>query len=496
MTSEQYDAVIVGAGFAGIGAAIQLKRMGYANFVILDREDDLGGTWYVNHYPGLAVDVPTTTYSYFFEPNPKWSRLFSTGAEIKQYADEVADKYDVRRHIRFNTAVEGARWDEEAKLWRVALDGGETLSTRYLITATGFLSQPRTPDIPGITSFEGKVIHTTDWDDSFDPSGRRIAIIGTGATAVQLIPELARNAADLTVYQRTPIWVAPKVDIRFSERTKRLFARVPLLQRTVRLITDTIYEAMINIGVVHYKVPLFRRLNMSAMDLCKINQFVAIRDKELRRKLTPDYDIGCKRPTFSNSYFRTFTKPHVHLQADGIDHVEADGIVNADGTKTVIDTLVLATGFDLWEANFPAIEIIGRGGRNLGKWWRETRFQAYQGVSMPYFPNYLSLASPYAFLGLNFFNTMEYQMRLMDRLFSEVHRRGATTFEVTEEANTRYLDRMTEALGSSLWTLGNCASSRSYYFNPSGEPSLLRPMSTRDAIKEASEFPLSDYQIA
>lgn len=496
MPSEQYDAVIVGAGFAGIGAAIQLKRMGYENFVILDREDDLGGTWYVNHYPGLAVDVPTTTYSYFFEPNPRWSRLFSTGAEIKQYADDVADKYDVRRHIRFNTAVEGARWDEEGELWRVALADGQTLSTRYLITATGFLSQPRTPDIPGITSFEGRVLHTTDWDDSFDPSGRRIGIIGTGATAVQLIPELAKTAGDLTVYQRTPIWVAPKVDVRISERTKRLFARVPLLQRLVRLITDTIYELMITVGVVNYKVPLFRRLHISAMDLCKLNQFAAIRDKELRRKLTPDYDIGCKRPTFSNSYFRTFTKPHVHLKADGIDRVEADGIVNADGTKTVIDTLVLATGFDLWEANFPAIEVIGRGGRNLGKWWRETRFQAYQGVSMPYFPNYLSLASPYAFLGLNFFNTMEYQMRLMERLFTEVRRRGATTFEVTEEANTRYLERMTQALGSSLWALGNCASSRSYYFNPSGEPSLLRPMSTRDAIKEASEFPLSDYQIA
>jgi cation diffusion facilitator CzcD-associated flavoprotein CzcO len=496
MTSEPYDAVIVGAGFGGIGAGIQLKRMGYQNVVIVDREDDLGGTWYVNHYPGLAVDVPTTTYSYFFEPNPNWSRLYSTGAEIKQYADDVADKYDVRRHMRLNTTVEGARWDEDAKLWQVALAGGETLNTRFLITATGFLSQPKLPEIPGITSFEGKVIHTADWDDTYDPDGRRVAIIGTGATAVQLIPELAKTAADLTVYQRTPIWVAPKLDFRFSERAKRLFARIPLTQRAIRAVTDAIYEMMIAVGVVHYRYFFFRRLSISAMDLCKIHQFVSIRDKELRRKLTPDYDIGCKRPTFSNSYFRTFTKPHVHLQADGIDHIEPDGIVNADGTKTVIDTLVLATGFDLWEANFPAIEIVGREGRNLGKWWRDTRFQAYQGVSMPYFPNFLSLASPYAFLGLNFFNTMEYQMRHMDRLFSELKRRGATTFEVTEDANTQYLDRMTELLGDSLWTIGNCSTSRSYYFNPSGEPSLLRLMSTRTAIKEASEYPLSDYQIA
>ena len=247
---EYHDAVIVGAGFAGIGAAIQLKRNGVDDFVILDREDDLGGTWYVNHYPGLAVDVPTTTYSYFFEPNPNWSRLFTPGPEIKQYADDVAYKYDVRKHMRFNTTVEGARWDEDATLWRIALADGETLSARYLITATGFLSQPAVPDIPGIDSFEGRVIHTTEWEDDFDASGRRIAVIGTGATAVQLIPELAKQAADLTVYQRTPIWVVPKIDLRFGERTKRMFARIPLTQRVLRWFTDSIYEVMVSVGVI------------------------------------------------------------------------------------------------------------------------------------------------------------------------------------------------------------------------------------------------------
>ncbi|WP_156431700.1 NAD(P)/FAD-dependent oxidoreductase, partial [Mycobacterium sp. GA-1199] len=178
MTSEVLDAVIVGAGFGGIGAAIQLKRMGYQDFVILDREDDLGGTWHVNRYPGLAVDVPTTTYSYYFEPNPNWSRLYSTGDEIKQYAADVADKYDVRRHMRFNTLVEGACWDGEAEVWRVTLAGGDTLSARYLITATGFLSQPHTPEIPGIESFAGRIMHTTAWDHTYDLDNRRIAIIG------------------------------------------------------------------------------------------------------------------------------------------------------------------------------------------------------------------------------------------------------------------------------------------------------------------------------
>ncbi|MGV0713974.1 NAD(P)/FAD-dependent oxidoreductase [Mycolicibacterium sp. XJ662] len=494
MLSEQFDAVIVGAGFAGIGAAIQLKRLGYENFLIVDREDDLGGTWHVNRYPGLAVDVPTTTYSYFFEPNPNWSRLFSTGDEIKQYANDVADKYDVRRHMRFRTSVEGARWDEEAEVWRIALTGGETLTARYLITATGFLSQPNTPDIPGLGGFTGKVIHSTAWDDGYELDGKRVAIIGTGATAVQLIPELAKKAADLTVYQRTPIWVVPKVDLRFSPRAKRLFARVPLVQRALRAVTDSLYEFFIYV-VLHHRQLLFRRLNVAASDLAKMHRFFSVRDPELRKKLTPDYDFGCKRPSFSNDYYRIFTKPHVHLQAEGIEHIEADGIVANDGTKTVIDTLVLATGFDLWESNFPAIEIVGRYGRNLGKWWRDNRFQAYQGMAVPCFPNYLSLASPYAFLGLNFFNTMEYQMRHMDRLFGEMKRRNAKTFEVTEHANTRYLDRMTELIGDSVLTLGNCAPSRSYYFDPAGEASLLRPTSTRAALKEAAQFPLSDYQI-
>ncbi len=494
MAAPEFDFVIVGAGFGGIGAAIELRRLGYDNFVILDREDDLGGTWHVNHYPGLAVDVPTTTYSYAFEPNPNWSRLYTPGPEIKRYAADVADKYDVRGHMRFNTVVTGARWDDETKTWQVALASGDTLSTRFLITATGFLSQPRMPEIPGITTFEGRVLHTTDWDDDYDATGERVAVIGTGATAVQLIPELASCAADLTVYQRTPIWVVPKIDVRFGALARRLFARIPATQRAVRAVTDGLYEFLVYVGVLRYDS--VGRLNGAARLLAGAHRFASIRDRNLRRKLTPDYEFGCKRPTFSNSYYRTFTRPHVHLQADGIDRVEADGIVNADGTKTVIDTLVLATGFDLWEANFPAIEVIGREGRDLGKWWRDTRFQAYQGVTVPQFPNFLSLASPYAFLGLNFFNTMEYQMLHMDRLFGELKRRGATTFEISEEANTRYLDQMTELLGDSLFTVGDCASARSYYYNPAGEATLLRPMTTRAALREASTYPVTDYEFA
>ena len=397
MTEQQFDVVIVGAGFGGIGAAIQLKRLGYDNLVILDREDDLGGTWHVNRYPGLAVDVPTTTYSYWFEPNPNWSRLFAPGAELKQYADHVADKYDVRRYMRFNTAVEGARWDDDAQVWRVALADGETLTSRFLITATGFLSQPNTPDIPGVTSFEGRIIHTTAWDDGYDPASRRIADHrhrGHRGAAHPRAREEGRRPDRLSAHPDLGGAQDRRADL--ADSAKRLFARVPVTQRAIRWITDSLYEFFVYVGLHHRSCSADDSLSAQpTWPRCTASRRSATRNCGAR--LTPDYDFGCKRPTFSNVYYRTFTKPHVHLQTAGIDRIEPDGIVANDGTKAVIDTLVLATGFDLWEANFPAIEVIGREGRNLGKWWRDTRFQAYQGVSMPYFPNFLSLASPFAF---------------------------------------------------------------------------------------------------
>jgi cyclohexanone monooxygenase len=486
----QYDVIVVGAGFGGMGAAIQLKKMGYDNILILDREDDLGGTWHVNHYPGLAVDIPSPTYSYWFEPNPYWSRLYAPGAELKQYANHVAAKYDVRRHMRFNSAVDGAQWDEDAKLWQVALSAGGTVTSRFLITATGYLSQPRKPDIPGIEDFAGRIVHSMDWDDDYSPAGDRIGLIGTGATAVQLIPQLTKQAAELTVYQRTPIHVVPKIDFPIPAFLRRLFARMPLVQRVVRWTTDANLEAMMILSVLNFKY--FRQLNNVANYTSALLRFVSIRDKSLRKKLTPEYEFGCKRPTYSNAYYRTFTKPHVHLQSSGIERVEADGIVACDGTKTQIDTLVLCTGFDLWEANIPAIEIIGRDARNLGKWWRDNGFQAYQGVSVPDFPNFLSLAGPYASSGLSFFNTVEYQMRHMDRLFGEVKRRNATTFEVTPEANAEFRERMSKLLGKTVFGLGDCAGSRSYYFSPSGE-TLVRPASTNQTNRENDKFPLSHY---
>lgn len=491
---EAFDAVIVGAGFGGMGSAIQLNRLGYQKIAIVDREDDLGGTWHVNRYPGLTVDVPSTTYSYRFEPNPYWSRLYAPGSELKTYAEHVADKYDLRRFMRFNTTVEGARWDEDAQLWLVALAGGETLCSQFLILATGYLCQPKTPDIPGIDSFGGRVLHAQQWDDSYALGGKRAAIIGTGSTGVQLIPKLAEDVSELTVYQRTPIWVMPKLDFGFTAAAQRLFAKVPATQRLLRTSSDLFMDIMVTIAMWRFR--RFRPVNRAAAGIGTLHRFLAIRDKELRRQLTPDYDFGCKRPTLSNTYYRTFTKRHVQLETAGIDRIEPDGIVAKDGAKRVIDTLVLATGFDVWESNLPAVEVIGREGRNLGKWWRENKFQAYEGMTVPMFPNMLTQASPYAWVGMSWFDTVECQMRHMDRLLGELQSRGAQTFEVTESANARFLDRMLTLLEDSVFRLGDCANSRSYWFNSSGESPLFRPTSIRQAVKEQDSFPLADYTLA
>ena len=445
MGEQQFDVIIVGAGFGGIGAAIQLSSLGYENIVILDREDDLGGTWHVNHYPGLSVDQPSPTFSYRFEPNPYWSRMYAPGSELKHYAVHVAEKYNVRRFMRFNTTVEGARWDEDAQVWRVALAGGETLSTQFLIAATGFLCQPKMPDIAGIETFGGRIIHTAAWDDDFSLTGRRAAVIGTGSTGVQVVPELAKEVAELTVYQRTPIWVLPKFDVKFfpwcsgfSPGSRRLNA--PCAG------TPTPF----------WNGPWSSRCGSTGTSRCSTKASRSSRGctgccwcatGSCPESWTPtSTSVASGPPSPTTSTGRSPNRTCI-WRPTGSTGSSPTASSPTTAPSAMIDTLVLATGFDVWEANLPAIEVIGRDGKNLGKWWRETQFQAYEGISMPGFPNFLSMASPYAWVGLSWFNTVEYQMKHMERLFGEIQRRGARTFEVTEEANARFLERMTNADG-------------------------------------------------
>ncbi|MEB4207737.1 NAD(P)/FAD-dependent oxidoreductase [Mycobacterium sp. 94-17] len=469
MTAQSLDAVIAGAGFSGIAAPIELKKLGYQNFVIVEREDDIGGTWWVNRYPGAAVDIFSTTYQYWFEPNPRWKRLYAEGPELHAYAKQVSDKYDVTRHVRLNSAVESAIWDDDGNVWRVALADGSTLVARMLINATGFLSQRHFPDIEGLETFEGEILHTTWWDPSTDLSGQRVAVIGTGATAVQLLPHVADAARALTVYQRTPIWVLPKYDFAIPERVQNLFASVPLFHRFVSFLTNMLYQFVLMTSVVNHH--RFSKLAKFVEWECRALLYLQVRDRKL-------------------------TKPNVALQTAGIERIEPDGIVARDGTRAQVDTLILATGFNVYDHNFPSFETIGRNGVNLGKWWRENRYASYQALSMPHFPNYIGMTSPFAFTGLSFFDGIRGQVTHINRLLTEVRRKNASTFEVSEAATLVWTEQMRTKMNTSVLFHGDCATANSYYFNDDGDVCWFRPQSTRRATKDQGRFPLSDYQIA
>lgn len=490
--ATDYEAVIVGIGFGGMGAAIQLGRQGIDSILMLDRADDLGGTWHLNTYPGLAVDIASLSYSYSFEPNPYWSRLYAPGRELKAYANHVADKYGLRRFMRFNTSVDRVIYDEASKFWTVFPSGQAPVTTRILILATGFLSQPKKPDIPGVDSFAGKVIHTAAWDHEFDLSGKRAAMIGTGASAVQVLPKIVPKLAHMDVYQRTPIWVLPKTNPRFPAQLQKLFARFPIVQRIFRWISDAILELVMVTGVLHNRQFSFLTRSMETAG----KKFLAsqVKDPELRRKLTPRYSFGCKRPTFSNHYYSTFTKPNVELVSDPIDHIEPDAIVTKDGKRRVIDTLILATGFNLWQkGNFPAFDVVGRNGVELGDWWNRNHYQSYEGITVPGFPNLFNIHSPYGYSGFCYFDTVENQMRHMARCLGEMQRKNASSFEVTEEAKDGYMATMRKRDADTVFRNGDCAGSNSYYFNQHGETTLLRLSSTSRAARQSRSFPLFHY---
>lgn len=489
--APEHEVVIVGAGFGGMGAAIALRRIGIDSLLILERDSDVGGTWHANTYPGIAVDIASSAYSFSFEPNPCWSRRFAPGQELAAYARHIADKYDLRRHLRFGQSVEQVAYDETHKLWRISIAGQPALTARVLILATGYLSRPNHPDIPGIENFGGKVMHSAAWDHRYDVAGKRVAVIGTGSSSVQLVPELAKSVAALDVYQRTPIWVAYKPDAEIPSWLQRVYAKLPFVQRIGRFFNASLLELTYVAAVLHHRrLPLLTKLAELG---CRMHLKAAVSDPELRARLTPRYPFGCKRPTFSNTYYPTFTKSHVRLISDPIARIEADGIVTQRGDKREIDALVLATGFKVWERD-TFHSIIGKGGVELRDHWQATRYGAYEGITLTGFPNLFYLPSPYSYTGLSFFFTIEGQMQHIARCMRALRARGASSFEVTEQAYDGYVDAMVARGQQTVFMRSGCASSFSYYFDPHGQPSLVRPMSAVEGLLRHRFFPLRHYR--
>ncbi|RQQ58901.1 alpha/beta hydrolase fold domain-containing protein [Burkholderia stagnalis] len=457
-------AIIIGAGFAGIGMAIALQREGMHDFVILERAHDVGGVWRDNSYPGAACDVPSHLYSFSFEPNPRWSRTFAPQAEIHAYLQHCARKYGLARHLRFGAEVRHARYDEPHALWRVTLADGTELSAALLVSGTGQLSRPALPTLPGMETFRGHAFHSAHWDHAYPLAGKRVAVVGTGASAIQFVPAIAGAVKSLTVFQRSPAYLMPRSDRPYRRWEQALFRRLPWAMKLHRAAIYLRYES---------RAIAFTRLN-GLMDVAVGRPFRKllarqVPDAALRERLTPDYPIGCKRILLSSDYLAAIARPNVELVTQGIRRVTEHGIETADGTHHPVDAIVYGTGFAATEFLSP-MRITGRGGLDLNDAWRRGA-QAYLGMTVPGFPNFFMLYGPNTNLGHNSIVYMlESQIAHVMRCVRAMRQAGASAIDVDAGRYRRYNLHVQQRLAGSVWS--GC---KSWYVDASGHNSTNWP---------------------
>ncbi|MFL6083220.1 MAG: flavin-containing monooxygenase [Mycobacterium sp.] len=488
-TVPDYTTVIVGGGFSGIGAAVKLDKAGLGDYLVIEAGDGPGGTWYWNTYPGIAVDIPSFSYQFSFEQSPHWTRTYAPGEELKAYAQYCVDKYGLRPKIRFSTKVLRADFNVADGLWHIRTDPGGVITSRFMINAGGVLTVPNVPDIDGVDSFAGVTMHTARWDHDQDLTGKRVAIIGTGASAVQVIPEIAPIVQHLTVFQRTPIWCLPKFDVPLP-RLVRWAMRVPGGMAVQRLLSQTYVELTFPLSAQFFTVfPLAKR----GEALGKAFLRREVKDPVVRDKLTPRYAVGCKRPGFHNTYLATFNRDNVRLVNEPIDKITGSGVATNDGESHDVDVLILATGFKVLDVDTLTYEIRGRGGVSLSEFWKENRLQAYEGVSLPGFPNFFTVCGPYGYNGSSFFALIETQTHHIVRCLSQARRTGTTRVEVTDEANSRYFAEMMRKRHTQIFWQDSCALANSYYFDSNGDVPLRRA-STLETMWRSRRFPLKDYE--
>lgn len=488
-----HEVLIVGAGFSGIGSAIALLRAGIEDFAIVDDAEGFGGTWFWNRYPGVAVDVPSFSYQFSFAQKPDWSRSYARGSELREYAEDLAQAHDLARRTAFGKRVIGTCFDEAAGCWVVSFEGGDTRRVRYVIDATGVLTVPKRPDIAGLDDFAGETVHTARWDENIDLRGRRVAIVGTGASAVQIIPTIADQVEHLTVLQRTPIWCLPKADIRLPSPLQSALKRVRPLRWASRAASETFVELAFPV-TAHFHRPL-HIANVSELGARAFLRS-QVSDPALRDKLTPRYPLGCKRPSFHNSYLATYSRDNVTLETDPIERITSGGVRTANGTLHQADVLILATGFKVYEpGNLPKFPVTGRDGLDLDAWWEENRYRAYHGTSVPRFPNYFFVLGPYAWNGASYFGLIEHQANHIVRCIKHAQDAGATSIEVTAKAEERFFAEMLARRGRQVFWQAGCADSNSYYFDRHGDVPLRASLTFEDAWR-SKHFPLSDYEFS
>ena len=482
-----HDVIVIGTGFAGLGMAIKLKASRNDDFVVLEQADGVGGTWRANTYPGCACDVQSHLYSFSFEPNPEWSRMFARQPEIRAYLEHCTDKYGVRPHIRFNSAVTGARFDQAEKIWHVEVNGGETVHTaRVVVAGFGPLSRPEYPQIEGIESFEGEAFHSAEWREEIDLRGKRVAVVGTGASAIQFVPEIAGEVAQLHLFQRTPPWVLPKPDRPTTRLERLLFRRRPELQKAYRRLIYWRLETRVLGFTVHPKV-------MKAAEVIgRIHISRGIKDPALRKAVTPDYTIGCKRILMSNTYYTALDRENVEVVTGGVTRVTPNGVVGTDGIEREVDVIIYGTGFKVHDP-LAHLKIEGRGGTELGQLWREEGLEAYLGTTVAGFPNLFILVGPNTGLGHNSIIYMiESQVHYVLEAMKAMDARSATFVDVTPEAQASFNDSIQEQLVGTVWSSG-CAS---WYLDASGKNRTLWPGFTFRYRAATDEFKLEDYELA
>jgi cation diffusion facilitator CzcD-associated flavoprotein CzcO len=473
---------IVGAGFGGIGLAILLKQAGFSAITLLERGASVGGTWRDNTYPGAECDVQSHLYSYSFAPNHAWPARYSGQQQILAYISETAEKFGLTPHIRLNTTVASAAYDEAANSWQVRTAAGEALEFDIFIPAVGLLSKPVIPPFPGLESFAGARFHSAAWDHGVSIKGKRVIMVGSAASAVQILPTLTRDAASVEVFQRTPNWLVPRNNGAYPGWRKFLFRHVPPYRLALRLYLYLYGEFLFDA----FRVGTSRNKMLKDAALKHLDAQVA--DPALRAKLTPAYEIGCKRVLFSDDFYPCFAQPHVKLITDKIDRFEPAGIRTTDGALHEADVIVFATGFDASNSLRP-VEIRGRGGLDLQEAWHEGP-QAYRGIAMPRFPNLFMLYGPNTNLGHNSIIVMlEAQSRYIVQCLTRLVARGLATMEVREDAMRSYNDWLQAELGRMVWSTG-CGS----WYETDGRVTANWSGSTLQYRREMKKVKFEDFE--
>ena len=482
---RRVECLIVGAGFGGLCTAIRLKQRGVENFVVLEQARDVGGTWEANTYPGCACDVQSHLYSFSFEPNPDWSRVFSPQPEIWEYLRRCVERYGLRRHLRLGTSLSQARFDEGADEWRVAASDGSIWRARILVVATGGLSVPSLPSLPGRERFAGESFHSARWPADVDLSGRRVAVIGTGASAIQIVPAIAEQAATVHLFQRTPPWILPRRDRRIGRTERRLFRRVPLVRRFYRAL---LYLQLESRAVVFTVWPALTRL-VAMMGRRHLRRSVA--DPALRARLEPDYPPGCKRVLLSDDFYPTLERDNVTLVPLAAREITRNTVVAADGSATEVDAIVYATGFRATSPIPPGL-IVGRSGLDLTERWRDGA-EAYKGMAVSGFPNLCLLMGPNTALGHNSVVFMiEAQVHYVMRALTAMREAGATRVEVRPEVEAAWNERLQRRLSRTVWSRG-C---RSWYQDERGRIVTLWPGFTVEYWLRTRRFDAPSYEFS